>query len=146
MLTLSLRPDKIFESVGWSVKQTFAARVWLRPASARTRPKITRRSERTRCDDDGIIANIRRVHETYDYIVDPHTACGFQDIDSDETTVVLATAHPAKFPETIHKAIGQRPTHPALDALKKIDPVRYPLPANAAAVREFIETHAAGRA
>lgn len=100
----------------------------------------------TRCDDDGIIANIRRVHETYDYIVDPHTACGFQDIDSDETTVVLATAHPAKFPETIHKAIGQRPTHPALDALKKIDPVRYPLPANAAAVREFIETHAAGRA
>lgn len=97
----------------------------------------------TRCDDAGILANIRKVHEEYEYIVDPHTACGFQDIDPDETTVVLGTAHPAKFPEVIHKAIGQKPVHPELERLKGEQEVKYPVAATVAAVREFIEKHSA---
>jgi threonine synthase len=97
----------------------------------------------TCCDDEGILANIQRIKEDYGYVADPHTACGFQEIDPDRTTVVLATASPAKFPDVINKAIGETPTDPLLDVLKKRKPVRYELEASAAAVRDFIETHAA---
>ena len=37
--------------------------------------------------------------------------------------MVLSTASPAKFPETIVRAIGSEPTHPTLEALKS-RPVR----------------------
>jgi threonine synthase len=97
----------------------------------------------TRCDDDEILANIQRVKEDYGYVVDPHTACAFQEIDPDRTTVVLSTASPAKFPDVIKKAIGETPTDPLLDVLKKRKPVRYELEPTAAAVRAFLEEHAA---
>lgn len=93
----------------------------------------------TRSTDEDILANIRRVKEDYDYVIDPHTACGFQDLDPGRTHVVLATAHPAKFPEIIKKAIGETPTDPSLDALKKKKKVTYPLEATSAAVRQFLE-------
>jgi len=93
----------------------------------------------TRSTAEDILANIRRVKEDYDYVVDPHTACGFQNLDPDRTHVVLATAHPAKFPEIIKKAIGEAPTDPSLDALKRTKMVTYPVEASAAAVRKFIE-------
>ncbi|NLT70141.1 MAG: threonine synthase [Verrucomicrobiaceae bacterium] len=93
----------------------------------------------TRSTDEDILANIRRVKEDYDYVIDPHTACGFQDLNPDKTHVVLATAHPAKFPEIIKKAIGETPTEPSLEALKKKKQVTYPLEASAAAVRRFLE-------
>jgi len=47
VLTLSLRPDNTFESVGWSVVHNFAARVWLKPLCATTRTRIARKSVRT---------------------------------------------------------------------------------------------------
>ncbi len=97
----------------------------------------------TRCDDDDILANIQRVKEEYSYVVDPHTACAFQEIDPDRTTVVLATASPAKFPNVIKKAIGETPTDPLLEVLKKRRQKRYPLEPDAEAVREFIEKHSA---
>jgi threonine synthase len=97
----------------------------------------------TRCDDEQILANIQRVKEEYDYVVDPHTACAFQEIDPDRTTIVLSTASPAKFPATIKKAIGETPSDPLLDVLKKRKPVRYELEPKAAAVRAFLEEHAA---
>jgi threonine synthase len=93
----------------------------------------------TRSTDEDILANIRRVKEDYDYVVDPHTACGFQNLSPDRTHVVLATAHPAKFPDIIKKAIGETPTDPSLDALKTKKMVSYPVEATAAAVRQFLE-------
>ncbi|MDF1823386.1 MAG: threonine synthase [Verrucomicrobiales bacterium] len=93
--------------------------------------------------DEDIIANIKRVKEEYDYIVDPHTACGFQDIDSTKTHVVLATAHPAKFPEVMKKALGEAPTEESLEALKKKKIVNYDVEATPAAVQKFIEDHQA---
>ena len=80
--------------------------------------------------------------EDYDYVVDPHTACGFQDLDPSKTHVVLATAHPAKFPDTIKSAIGETPTDPSLESIRKKPMVSYPVEANAAAVREFLEKNA----
>ncbi len=96
----------------------------------------------TRSSDEDILNNIRRVKEDYNYIVDPHTACGFQEIVPDKTNIVLATAHPAKFPDVIKKAIGETPRDDSLEALKKKTQKRYPVEANAGAVRDFLEKHA----
>jgi threonine synthase len=59
------------------------------------------------------IDTITKIFKEYHYIIDPHTACGVnayyklsQFCKSD--TVCLATAHYAKFPEVVEKAIGQK--------------------------------------
>ncbi len=96
----------------------------------------------TRSTDADILKNIRKVKERYNYIVDPHTACGFQDLDPAATHIVLATAHPAKFPAIIEKAIGETPTDPSLESLKGKKQVRHPVEASAAAVRKFLEENA----
>ncbi|NNE90180.1 MAG: threonine synthase [Verrucomicrobiales bacterium] len=97
----------------------------------------------TRSDDAEILANISRVKEEFDYTVDPHTACGFQDIDPNQTTIVLATAHPAKFPEVIKKATGEAVTEDSLEALKKKRQKRHNLKATPAAIQAFIEKNSA---
>jgi threonine synthase len=96
----------------------------------------------SRCTDDEIEGIIRRVHRTHGYIVDPHTACAFKDLDPSGPSVVLATANPAKFPAAIRAAIGIEPTHPSLEALKGRPIVRHKIVADAAAIRGFIETRA----
>ncbi len=96
----------------------------------------------TRCSDEEILENIRKVKEEFNYVVDPHTACGFQDLDLTCTHVVLATAHPAKFPDVIEKAIGERPTEESLEAIKKKKQVNYPVENSAEAVQKFLENNA----
>ena len=68
--------------------------------------------------DGEIEGIIRRVYREHGYIVDPHTACGFKELNPDRVSVVLSTAHPAKFPDAIKAATGVDSTHPALEALK----------------------------
>lgn len=92
----------------------------------------------TRMDNLQIIETMTRLYERYNYIVDPHTACGFAEIDPDMVSVVLATAHPAKFPEAAREAIGREVTHPRLEALKELPLFRHELPASVEAVGEFI--------
>ncbi len=82
------------------------------------------------------------MYHRYGYICDPHTACGFQDLARDRTSVVLATASPAKFPDVIAAATGRVPTHPSLEALKSRPVVKVRLPAQPAAIRDFIAAHA----
>ena len=94
------------------------------------------------CPDAEIPGIIRRVYRNYGYIADPHTACGFQELSPDRVSVVLATASPAKFPETIVAAIGQEPKHPALEALKSRLLVKHAIKAEPAAIKGFIERHA----
>jgi threonine synthase len=96
----------------------------------------------SRCDDAEIPGIIRRVHREHGYIVDPHTACAFKDLSVDRPSVVLATANPAKFPDTIRDAIGVEPTHPSLEALKSLPIVKHKIVADAAAIRGFIEDRA----
>jgi threonine synthase len=96
----------------------------------------------SRSSDAEIPGIIRRVHQRYGYVADPHTACGFKDLSRDRASVVLATASPAKFPDTIRRAIGTAPTHPSLEELKSKPVVKYPLRADPAAIRAFIEQHA----
>jgi threonine synthase len=92
--------------------------------------------------DAEITGIIRRVHEGFDYVVDPHTACAFKALNPDRVSIVLATAHPAKFPAALVDAIGTEPTHPALDALKSRPIVKHRLPADEAAIKAYIEAHA----
>ncbi len=95
----------------------------------------------SRASDAEIEQIIRDVHARHGYVVDPHTACGFNDLAKDRPSVVLATAHPAKFPDVIKQAIGRESTHPTLEALKAKPLEKHRIPATVAAVRAFIEAH-----
>ncbi len=74
-----------------------------------------------RGDTAATLATIRRYHEEFGYVLDPHTAVGVhvaeQYLEEDVPTICLATAHPAKFTQAIRDAIGQEVHHPVLDAL-----------------------------
>jgi threonine synthase len=95
----------------------------------------------SRCDDAAIPGLIRRVYEQYNYVIDPHTACAFADLTVGRPSVVLSTASPAKFPETIQEAIGLTPTHPTLEALKQVPIRKTKIPATVEAVKAFIQAH-----
>ena len=99
-------------------------------------------SDTSRTTDAEIATIIQRVHREYGYVCDPHTACGFKELNPARVNVVLATASPAKFPETIRAAIGVEPTHPSLEALKTRPIVKHKVRAEAAAIRAFIEARA----
>jgi len=90
------------------------------------------------CTDAEISGIIKRVYHKHGYVCDPHTACGFADLNPDRVSVVLATASPAKFPDAIRAAIGLEPTHPALEALKAMPILKYPIRADATAIKAFI--------
>ena len=63
------------------------------------------------------LATIRRVYEKYGVMVDTHTADGlkvaFENRTADMPMLVLETALPAKFEETIVEALGRQPERPA---------------------------------
>ena len=64
---------------------------------------------------------IKEVYKKYKIILDPHSAIGFgvlKKIKLKENNVVLATAHPSKFPEAISKSINVEPSLP--DKLKYV--------------------------
>lgn len=96
----------------------------------------------SRCTDAEIAGIIERVHRTYGYVCDPHTACAFKEHNPDRVNVVLSTASPAKFPETIQSAIGVEPKDPTLEALKTQRIVKHEIAATPAAIRAFIDQHA----
>ena len=68
-------------------------------------------------DDEGTIEVMRAVYERTGRQIDPHTAVGLAAAREcrrgDEPVVVLATAHPAKFPDAVERATGRRPALPA---------------------------------
>jgi threonine synthase len=96
----------------------------------------------SRTTDAEIPAIIRQVYQDFGYIADPHTACGFKSLAKDRPSIVLATASPAKFPDTIISAIGIEPVDPSLEVLKAKPLVKHKLPADAAAIRAYIDLHA----
>lgn len=57
------------------------------------------------------LSEMNRVHDETGWLICPHTAVGTHVAraggESDVTDVVLATAHAAKFPETVKKAVGR---------------------------------------
>jgi len=63
-------------------------------------------------DDSRTRDAIKEIHEKYGYVMDPHGAVGYLASQvwlsehPEDMTVILETAHPAKFPETIEKELG----------------------------------------
>ena len=61
-------------------------------------------------DEKETIEIIKVINDKYQIVVDPHTAVGIgaaKKIGLEENCVVLSTAHPCKFPETIKDAISK---------------------------------------
>jgi len=64
---------------------------------------------------------IKEIYKKYKIILDPHSAIGFGALKKTEikgNNVVLATAHPSKFPDAIDKSINIKPDLP--DELKYV--------------------------
>ena len=74
----------------------------------------------TSVSDEKTLTSMRKVYRESGYVADPHTSVGLAAAEhvveawgSSNTVVVLSTAHPAKFPDTIESAIGIVPQVPA---------------------------------
>jgi threonine synthase len=89
--------------------------------------------------DEEIPEIIRNVKDSYDYLVDPHTACAFKDLKTSEKYLILATAHPAKFPNVYEKASLSQPKSAVLEELKEKKSVKFSIGSSADAIRSFIE-------
>ena len=103
--------------------------------------------------DSDTKSTIARVYKTFDYTLDPHGAVAFNAAEkfikeqaltptnSSATmrALILATAHPVKFPEVVEEAIGQTLPIPATVAyLLNREKVSIPLSATYAAFKEWM--------
>lgn len=93
-------------------------------------------------NDDETLATIKQVYEQSGELLDPHTAVGVkvaQDCAAEGPMVVLATAHPAKFPDAVKQATGKHPELPAhmQDLFGKAERMET-LPNHADSIRSFI--------
>ena len=82
-------------------------------------------------DDDETKAVINHVYNDFGYLLDPHTAVAYgvgmnrhrQGLDEGRHTVVMATAHPYKFPPVICEALALRQSDDPFDMLADISSV-----------------------
>jgi threonine synthase len=84
---------------------------------------------------------IRQTETHYGYLLDPHTACALVAAErkAEGETVVLSTAHPAKFPDAIEAITGERPPLPQGFEHLMTDEERFEVLSNSlAAVEEFV--------
>jgi len=107
---------------------------------------IDRHISATAIDTRTTMATIAEVYRDNAYVVDPHTAVGIaaaRRLRVDSPVVCLATAHPAKFPESVDAAIGKPVArHPRLDALAGASNRRTLMPARVSDVKAFVAAHA----
>lgn len=99
--------------------------------------------------DEALVARtIRSVRDRCGYLMDPHTACAGAaldalDIPRETPRVVLATAHPAKFPDAIRRAAGiDCALPPRLDGLMAARERVVRLPNDLGVVERFVEGEA----
>ena len=94
------------------------------------------------------LETIKRIRYTYErtgYILDPHTAvvlaAGFRKRKNEIPLVSLATAHPAKFPSLLSKALPEvRVSHPIIESLEGLPTRKRHLENDSPALKEFIKT------
>lgn len=96
-----------------------------------------------------VAAAIRSVQSNAGYVMDPHTACGYVALQKTRKSgqgphVILATAHPAKFPGAMKAITGLHPELPPRLANLMIDPERFAVLKNdLAAVQRHVQAVAA---
>jgi threonine synthase len=92
------------------------------------------------------LATIRDVWEKHGTMIDTHTADGVKVAREHGQPgipmVVLETAQPVKFAETIREALGREPLRPReLDGIEQLPQRVEVMPADAAAVKAFVAAH-----
>jgi len=105
--------------------------------------KIHRDFSAYRISDEEILQTIKEFYEKYNYIIDPHTACGVKAAFNEaRKCVCLSTAHPAKFVDAIKQAIGKEPDLP--DGLLKLSTKKRKFieDNSVKAIKHFIQQHA----
>ncbi|MEW5781679.1 MAG: threonine synthase [Pseudomonadota bacterium] len=90
------------------------------------------------------LATIRTVWERYQVMIDPHTADAVkvarEHLLPEVPMIVLETAQPVKFAETIQEALGREPTRPkALEGIEGLPQRVVVMDADAGAVKALIE-------
>ncbi|MGB4107678.1 MAG: threonine synthase [Alphaproteobacteria bacterium] len=80
--------------------------------------KARREFSAHRVNDTETLETIKKIHDETGYVLDPHTAVGTNAALKIAKTatgpvVILATAHPAKFPDAVERATGTRPPLPS---------------------------------
>ena len=96
--------------------------------------------------DDETRETIRTVYEKSGYVLDPHGAVGWRAVDkladsgaaSPSSTVVLETAHPAKFAETVEPLVGKVVFPPSLTAALERPAAPATIPANLDSLIELL--------
>ncbi len=93
--------------------------------------------------DASTLESIRRVYEETGYVCDPHTAVALEAVrrQTDRPALVLATAHPAKFPEVAQQALGWVPEAPEMlrEAAEGNRCVESMEPADGALARQLVQ-------
>jgi threonine synthase len=106
--------------------------------------EIRARFDAERADEDETAAAIRTARKEAEYLLDPHSAVAVAVAEKElhdpaVPMVVLATAHPAKFPDAVEAACGIRPPLPDWLGDLPDRPERVTtLPADQGAVERFI--------
>ena len=113
----------------------------------RTLDAIRREFSAGRSTMDETAATIRETLEKTGYLLDPHTATAVRFASSMQRSpapaVVLATAHPAKFPAAVEAACGVSPALPAWVGDLMTRRERYTvLPSDLKMVEDHINRHA----
>ena len=97
------------------------------------------------CNDAQAEAVIGRVYREQDYLMDPHTACGWAAAEThrgDAPTVVLSTASPYKFSTAVLTAIGADTSGSEYDRMERMQTLTgIPVPPALAALRTKPERH-----
>ena len=93
---------------------------------------------------DDMLAAIRNTYDRHGYVLDPHSAVGvavaMRNLLDDAPTVCLGTAHPAKFPDAVRRALGRDLAHhPKIDAIMDLPTRCTTLPAERDAIEDFIK-------
>ena len=96
------------------------------------------------------LATIRKVFEQYGVLIDTHTADGVKvaweraaDVPAGVPVLVLETALPVKFAETIVEALGREPERPAdLEGIEKLPQRVEVMAPDVEAIKRFIVEHA----
>ncbi len=90
------------------------------------------------------IKRIRLTYEQTGYILDPHTAvglvAGLRKRNNEIPLVTLATAHPAKFPSLLLKALPDvRVSHPTIESLEGLPSRKRHMKNDSRVLKDFIE-------
>lgn len=100
------------------------------------------------CSNQDTVDTVVKVYEQSGRVLDPHSATAWWALSQRQTEldpaldrIVVATAHPAKFPEVLRQALPEQArglTHPSLEALRGRPERLFEIPDSSEALKAFV--------